>query len=127
MRERERTKPADLPGLPCPVFYINTVHECIRAIFPVPVCSSKVACYIKILTILHKASLPNFFVIECTEKEISLLLCGLCVVDLRGCNRKGVCVCETVSVTQARRALTWQVAFLTSTALTSLLFSVSLT
>ncbi len=81
VRERERAKPADQPSLPCSVFHTNSscVCECIWAVAPVPVCICSVACYIRMLIVLHKASLPNFFVCEGTEKEIFVLLYDLCV------------------------------------------------
>ena len=139
MREREKTKPADLPSLPCPLFYIHSIWyvsasgSLVLFLLALPMSHA----YIRILIVFfvclfvfyEKRHSLNFFVYEGTEKEISrcAFVWSLCVRICAAVTEKGVCVCESVSVTQACRALTWRVAFLTSTALTSLLFSASLT
>lgn len=55
------------------------------------------------------------------KKDICAFMWSL-YADLCGCKWQGVYMCESISVTQACRGLTWWVAFRITTALTSLLF-----
>ena len=57
-----------------------------------------VSCDIRILIVLHKAPLPNISVCEGTEKEISVLLCDLCVCGFVRLEKGCVCVCVSVCV-----------------------------
>lgn len=75
MREREKTKPADLPGLPCPLSYIHSIW-CVSAsgsLFLFLLALPMSHAYIRILIgfFYEKHRSPNFFVCEGTEKEIS--------------------------------------------------------
>ena len=74
MREKEKTKPADLPNLPCPFFFFINSIWCGSA-------SGPLFLFLFVFSMWHDtlAPLPNVFVSESTEEEVSVLLCDLCL------------------------------------------------
>lgn len=89
--------------------------------FPVCICDATQCNAMWDLICFYIRPLPDIFVYTVPLKVTCVFWWSL-FVDLCSSNWQGVCMCESVSVTQACRGLTWWFAFLTSTVLASFFF-----